>query len=159
MVNPQSFIASGRDLTGYTKCRVNDVLYNISLRDRPRKHQVVHLDRLKPCVHLPSNLQERQQNPAETILPDDPDGPADPILDGTDYGPILPVVPGDLDETDDNSDDDSPELPDEPAVPEDIDETDAPQDLQIAPQNLPMAQAEEGLTGVKEAPFNPRRTN
>ena len=41
---------------------------------------------------------------------------------------------------------------------EDIDETDAPQDLQIAPQNLPMAQAEEGPTGVEEAPFNPRRS-
>ena len=40
---------------------------------------------------------------------------------------------------------------------EDIDETDAPQDLQIALQNLPMAQA-EGQTGMKEAPFNPRRT-
>ena len=67
-------------------------------------------------------------------------------------------MPGDLDETDDDSDDDGPELPNVPAVPEDIDETDAPQDLQIAPQNLPMAQAEEGPTGVKEAPFNPRRT-
>ena len=129
--------------------------YNIFLRDRPRKHQVVHFDRLKPCVHLPSNLQERQQNPAETILPD---GPDDPTLDGADNGPILPVVPGDLNETDDDSGDDGPELPDVPAVPEDIDETDAPQDLQIAPQNLPMAQAEEGLTGVKEAPFNHRRT-
>ena len=61
---------------------------------------------------------------------------------------------GDLDETDD----DSPALPDVPAVPEDIDETDAPQDLQIVPQNLPIARAEEGPTGVKEAPFNPRRT-
>ena len=55
---------------------VSDVLYNISLRDRPRKHQVVHFDRLKPCVSLPSNLQERQQEPAETILPDGPDIPA-----------------------------------------------------------------------------------
>ena len=123
---------------------------------------MVHFDQLKPCVHLLSNLQERQQYPAETILPDDPDVPADSILDGTDNGPILPVVPGDLDETDDDSDDDSdddgPELPDEPAVPKDIDETDAPQDLQIAPQNLPMTQAEEGPTGVKKAPFNPRRT-
>ena len=134
---------------------VSDVLYNISLRDRPRKHQVVHFDRLKPCVHLPSNLQERQQNPAETILPDGPDVPADLILDGTDNGPILPVVPGDLDETDDDLDDDGPEYPDEPAVPEDIDETDAPQDLQIAPQYLPMAQAEEGPTVVKEAPSIP----
>ena len=52
-----------------------------------------------------------------------PDGPDDPTLDGTDNGPILPVVPGDLDETDDDSDDDGPELPDVPAVPEDIDET------------------------------------
>ena len=102
---------------------VSDVLYNISLRDGPRKHQVVHFEWLKPCVHLPSNLQERQQNPAETIPPDGPDVPADPILDGTDNGPILPVVPGDLDETDDDSDDDGPEYPDEPAVPEDIDET------------------------------------
>ena len=45
-------------------------------------------------------------------------------------------MPGDLDETDDDSDDDGPELPDVPAVPEDIDETHAPQDLQIAPQEL-----------------------
>ena len=65
---------------------VSDVLYNISLRDRPRKHQVVHFDWPKPCVHLPSNLQERQQNPAETILPD---GPDNSTLDGTDNGPIL----------------------------------------------------------------------
>ena len=137
---------------------VSDVFYNISLRDRPCKHQVVHFDRLKPCVHLPSNLQERQQNPAETILPDCLDISADPNLDGTDNGPNLPVMPGDLDETDDDSDDDDPELPDVPAVPVDIDETDAPQDFQIAPQNLPMVQAEEGPTGVKEVPFNPRKT-
>ena len=78
---------------------------------------------------------------SRTLLPD---GPDDPTLDGTDNGLILPVVPGDLDETDDDSDDDGPELLDVPAVPEDIDETDAPQDLKIAPQNLPMAQAEEG---------------
>ena len=89
---------------------VSDVLYNISLRNHPRKHQVVHFDRLKPCVHLPSN-------PAETIPPDGPDVPADPILHGTDNGPILPVVPGDLDETDDDSDDDGREYPDELAVP------------------------------------------
>ena len=51
---------------------VSDVLYNISLRDHPCKHQVVHLDQLKPCVSLPSNLQERQQEPAETSLLDEP---------------------------------------------------------------------------------------
>ena len=67
-------------------------------------------------MHLPPNLQERQRKPAETILPDGPDVPADPILDGTDNGPF---VSGDLDETDDDSDDDGPEYPDEPAVPED----------------------------------------
>ena len=63
---------------------VIDVLYNISLWDHPRKHQVVHFDWLhvKPCVSLPSNLQEWQQEPAETILPDGPDIPADPTLDG-----------------------------------------------------------------------------
>ena len=116
---------------------------------------MVHFDRLNPYVPLPSTCR-REQNPTKTILPDGPDIPADPTLDGTDNGPILPVVSGDLDETDDDSDDDGPELPDVPAVPEDIDETHAPQDLQIAPQNVPMAQAEEGPTGVMEAPFNPR---
>ena len=121
---------------------VSDVLYNISLRDRPRKHQVVHFERLKPCVSLPSNLQERQHEPAETILPEGPDIPADPTLDGIVKGP-LPAMPGVLDESDDYSDDDGPELPELPAVPGVRDETDAPQELQIAPQNLPMMQAEE----------------
>ena len=136
---------------------VSDVLYNISLRDRPHKHQVVHFDWLKPCVSLPSNLHERQhEEPAETILPDGPDIPADPTLDGTVKGP-LPAMPGALAEADDYSDDDGPELPELPAVPGVRIETDAPQELQIAPQNLPMVQAEEGPTEV-EAPVNPRRT-
>ena len=118
MVNPQSFIASGRDLTGYTKwlamyciippCGI--VLVNIKWFT------------LTGCA-LTFKPAGETADPAETILPD---GPDDPTLDGTDNSPILLVVPGDLDETDDDSDDDGPELPDVPAVPEDIDETDAP---------------------------------
>ena len=42
-------------------------------------------------------------------------------------------------------------------MPEVLDETDAPHELQIAPQNLLMVQAEKGPTEV-EAPVNPRRT-
>ena len=138
---------------------VSDVLCNISLQDRPRKHQVVHFDRLKPCVSLPSNLQEMQHELAETILPDGPEIPADPTLDGTSTvkGPILPAIPGVLVEADDYSDDDGPELPELPVVPGVRDERDAPQELQIAPLHLPMVQAEEGPTEV-EAPVNPRRT-
>ena len=79
------------------------------------------------------------------------------LIDPTLKGPILPAMPGVLDEADDYSDDDGPELPELPAVPGVRDETDAPQELQIAPQNLPMVQAEAGPTEV-EAPVNPRRT-
>ena len=84
---------------------------------------------------------------AETFLQDEPDIIADPILDGTIKGPFTPAMPGVLDETNDYSDDDGPELPELPelpAVPEVLGETDARQELQIAPQSLPMVQAEEG---------------
>ena len=94
-------------------------------------------------MSLPSNLQERQNEPAETILPDGLDIPADPTLDGTVKGPILPAMPGVLDEADNYSDDDGPELPELPAAPGVRDETDAPQELQIAPQDLPMVQVEK----------------
>ena len=110
MANPQSFIASGRDLTGYTKWLVMFCII-FPWRDRPRKHQVVRFDWLKPCVSQPSNMQERQHEPAKTILPNGPDIPADPTLDGTVKDPILPAMPGVLDEGDDYSDDDGPELP------------------------------------------------
>ena len=107
---------------------VCDVLYNISLRDHSRKNQVVHFYWLKSHVSLPSNLQERQQEPSETILPDRPDIPDNPTIDGTGKGPILPAVPGVQVETDDYSDDDGPELPELPAVPGILDETGTYQD-------------------------------
>ena len=66
-------------------------------------------------------------------------------------------MPGALDDADDYSDDDGPELPELPAVPGVLDETDAPQELQIAPQNVRMVQAEEGPM-EEEAPVNPRTT-